>query len=142
MKKTPTKKIITKKQSKQTILIVEDDKSLLKALSDKFNREGFNVLEAKNGEAGLKLALKNHPGLIMLDILMPKMNGITMLKKLRKDDWGKNVYVIMLTNREPANDLFEEANRTPYASSYILKSDYKLSEILKIVKNKLKKRIN
>ncbi len=126
-----------KGQSKKIILVVEDDSSLLKALSGKLTREGFSVIEAKNGLTGLKKALKEKPDLIILDILMPKMNGMEMLKELRKDDWGKDIYTIMLTNKEPSKDLFEEAKRAPYVSTYLAKSDYKLSEIVEIVNQKL-----
>lgn len=71
-----------------TILIVEDDVPELNALRDKFTHEGFSILEAKNGEEGLATALREHPDLILLDIIMPVMDGMTMLVNLRKDPWG------------------------------------------------------
>ena len=74
--------------------VVEDDEPLLSVLSERFREEGYNVINAITGEEGLKLALKNKPDLILLDIVMPKMDGIAMLKKLRKDPWGKNANVI------------------------------------------------
>ena len=64
------------------ILIVEDDNALAGILYDKFSQEAFGILEAKNGEEGLELALAKHPDLILLDIMMPKMDGMTMLKKI------------------------------------------------------------
>ena len=70
------------------ILIVDDEPALLTALVDKFTRAGYTVGIAENGKEGLKLALKNRPDLILLDIIMPVMDGITMLYKLRKDSWG------------------------------------------------------
>ncbi len=70
------------------ILVVEDDVPELNALRDKFTREGFSILTAKNGEEGLAIALREHPDLILLDIIMPVMDGITMLVKLREDSWG------------------------------------------------------
>jgi DNA-binding response OmpR family regulator len=80
------------------ILIVEDEASLLKAFVQKFKDESFLTLEARDGIKGLEIALKEHPDLILIDIIMPKLDGIGMLKKIREDAWGKNVKVIMLTN--------------------------------------------
>jgi DNA-binding response OmpR family regulator len=80
------------------ILIVDDEPALLNALVDKFTRSGFEVLIAKNGKEGLKSACKNHPDLILLDVVMPVMDGFTMLYKLRSCKWGKNIKVILLTN--------------------------------------------
>lgn len=73
------------------ILIVEDEESLLKTLGEKFTLEGFEVVKAQNGVEGLRVALQEHPDLILLDIVMPVMGGMEMLGKLRQDDWGKNV---------------------------------------------------
>ena len=87
------------------ILVVEDEISLRKALADKFRREGFAVLEAKDGEEGLAVALKEQPHIILLDIVLPKMDGMTMLKKLRQENaWGKSVPVILLTNLSADDD--------------------------------------
>lgn len=59
-------------------------------------KEEFHALGAKDGEEGLELALKEKPDLILLDVIMPKMDGMTMMKKLRKDNWGKKVPIILL----------------------------------------------
>jgi len=128
-----------KKTSKHTILAVEDDATLLKVLSNTLADEGFNVIKAEDGQEGFDKALKHHPDLILLDIIMPVMDGLTMLKKLRKDEWGKNVYVMILTNADPSSDLINEASRAPYVSSYYMKSQYGIREIIKIAKEKLKK---
>ena len=132
--KTP-KKV---KKTIGTILIVEDESSLVMALSEKFKHERFKVLTASNGKMGLKLALKNKPDLILLDILMPIMDGMTMLKKLRKDPWVNNVFVFILTNREPGIDLTDESERIPYRSAYLMKSSFDISEIVKMAKGKIK----
>lgn len=80
------------------VLIIEDETLLLKGLADMLSYAGFTALLAKNGKEGLEIALKEHPGLIFLDVLMPIMGGVKMLEELRKDDWGKNVPVIVWTN--------------------------------------------
>ena len=84
---------------KQTILIVEDELPLLKVYADRFSDEGFLVLKANNGQEGLDLAIKEKPDLILLDILMPVMDGLTMMQKLRENTtWGKTVPIMLLTN--------------------------------------------
>ena len=77
------------KQSKK-ILVVEDEKKLQQKLIDAFSREEFIVFGAQNSEAGLNIALREHPDLILLDLEMPKMDGVEMLQQLRKDECGKN----------------------------------------------------
>lgn len=138
LRTTPKKTIQKKKKTIGKILIIEDERSLLMALSEKFAREGFEVLTASNGKTGLKSALKNRPDLILLDILMPVMDGMTMLKELRKDPWGMDVFVLILTNREPGSDLADEAERIPYQSTYLMKSNFDISDIVKMAKNKIK----
>lgn len=138
-KKLP-KTIQKKKKTIGKILIVEDEHSLLMALSEKFTHEGFEVLTASNGKIGLKSALKNEPDLILLDILMPVMDGMAMLKELRKDPWGINVFVMILTNREPSTDLTDESERIPYQSTYLMKSNFDISDIVKMAKSKIKRR--
>ena len=80
------------------ILIVEDEKVIREALKTRLLEEKFQILEAKDGERGLAVALQEKPDLILLDIIMPVMDGMTMLKYLRKDAWGKKAKVIILTN--------------------------------------------
>ena len=92
---------------KIVLLIVEDEKILSDTLEEKLVSEGFEVLKAIDGEEGLKLALDSHPNLILLDLLMPKVDGITMLKKLRKDTWGERANVIILTNVESSDKISE-----------------------------------
>jgi len=82
----------------KTVLIIEDDPILLAMYRDKFVISDFTVLIAVNGEEGLTKAFQNHPDLILLDLAMPKLDGMTMLKKLRADAWGQIVPVIILTN--------------------------------------------
>ena len=121
---------------KKKILIVEDETALLNILYNKLTREGFEVLSANNGEEGLEMAIKNRPDLILLDIVMPVMDGITMLKKLRTEsEWGKDVKVIMLTN---LSDSEKVAEAVLYGfHSYLVKSDWKIEDVVKKVREKL-----
>lgn len=118
------------------ILIVEDELPLLNVLRDKFVREGFSVLEATDGKQGLESALAEHPDLILLDIILPVMDGVTMLKKLHADDWGKDARVIMLTN---LSDNKSVADALALGShDFLVKSDWKIEDVVKAVNHKLK----
>lgn len=117
------------------ILIVEDDRVLLNLMHDQFVAEGFEVLVALDGKEGLDLALKTHPDLILVDILMPVMNGMDMTEKLREDEWGKNVKVIVLTNLNSEEKVAKFLEKGAY--DYLIKSDWPLDEVVKKVKEKL-----
>ena len=88
--------------SKKTVLIVEDEKNIVDILRFNLQREGFNTIEAYDGEAGLSLAQSEHPDLILLDVMLPKMIGFDVCKTLRQA--GDNVPVIILTAREEETD--------------------------------------
>ena len=117
------------------ILIVEDEPALLSALLAKFHQEGFAAIGAKDGQEGLNTALREHPDLILLDIIMPVMDGMTMLYKLQKDSWGMNVPVILLTNLSEAERVSESLRQGVY--DYLVKSDWKLEDIVKKVRETL-----
>lgn len=118
------------------ILVIEDDLSLAGALIAKLDLEGFVTMNAKNGEEGLELALSNHPDLILLDIIMPKMDGITMLKKLRADSWGKDAPVVILSNLSDADKNIDVVDSS--AQAYLIKSDWTLQDVVSKVKEILK----
>lgn len=121
--------------NQKKILIVEDDVTLLRLLDVKFDQAGFTVMEAKNGEEGYDLALTEHPDLILLDIIMPVMDGMTMLYELRKDSWGRNAPVIVLTNLSDANHISEALKNQVF--DFLVKSDWKLEDLVDKVKKKL-----
>jgi DNA-binding response OmpR family regulator len=125
-----------KTDSRKKILIVEDDVSMLNALHDKFEAEGLKVVLAGNGKEGLALALKTHPEIILLDILMPVMDGIKMLKKLRKDAWGKDAKVIVLSNVSDNDRVVAAVEQG--TREYFVKTAWKLDSVVKIVKEHLK----
>ena len=118
------------------ILIIEDELPMLKALSDKFSREGFSVLEARNGEEGLDVALKTKPDLIILDLFMPVMDGKAMMEKLREDEWGKKVPIIILTNLNPDDKTLNEILKSGPAY-YFVKSKWKLEDLVARTKKEL-----
>jgi DNA-binding response OmpR family regulator len=122
-------------ENKKIILVVEDEAPLRHALIEKLFHEGFEVLNAKNGEEGLETALLKHPQVILLDILMPKMDGMEVLRKLRADAWGKTAHIIMLTNLND-NERVAEAMKN-HAFDYFVKSDVKIQEVVDKIKEKL-----
>ncbi|MDH3353416.1 MAG: response regulator [Nanoarchaeota archaeon] len=119
-------------KTEKKILIVEDEISLKKALVDKLTREGFEVLEASNGEEGLQIALEEVPDLILLDIVMPKMDGITMFKHLRANKKGRYIGVIILSNL--ADNERSIAAMGIGAHDYLIKTNWSLRDVLKKIR--------
>ncbi|OGZ79120.1 MAG: hypothetical protein A2528_00580 [Candidatus Staskawiczbacteria bacterium RIFOXYD2_FULL_37_9] len=114
------------------ILIVEDSKNYLWIISNELERQGYIVFTAENGEDGLVAAKKEKPDLILLDIEMPKMDGMTMSKKLREFD--TKTPIIFLTNR---GDLKHISDAIEVAADYIIKSDINTEGIADRVKERL-----
>ncbi|MDP3954064.1 MAG: response regulator [bacterium] len=118
------------------ILVVDDEEFVRKAVADKLKSDGFDVLEADNGEKAVEMALSGHPDLILLDVIMPKMDGIEAMKKIREDAWGKDVPLILLTRIEPDDKMLQEIiNHKP--TYYLVKSNYRIEDIVEKVKEKL-----
>ena len=117
------------------ILVIEDEHPILLVLRDRLRDEGYRILEARNGEDGLSIALKEHPDLIVLDLLMPIMDGISVLRNLREDEWGKTAKVIVLTNLSE-NQKLKEA-QTFGVNDYLIKTDWKIEEVIEKIKSKL-----
>ena len=116
------------------ILIVEDEPDMLKNLVDKFSREGFAAIGAEDGEKGLSSALSYQPDLILLDIVLPKMDGMTMMRKLREQsDWGKKVPIILLTNLN-ADDQIMAGVAKDEPAFYLIKTEWTLDDVVKKVK--------
>jgi DNA-binding response OmpR family regulator len=117
-----------KDNKKGKILIIEDDEHVFGALANVFSREQYSVVIAKDGSEGLKTALKEKPDVILLDIIMPKMDGITMLEELRKDPWGAKAKVLVLTNLDNKADMDRCFNLNVCA--YFIKTELKLSQLM------------
>lgn len=123
------------KQKGKTILFVEDEESLLKAVDLGLRNAGYNTILAPDGEQGLKEALEKKPDLILLDIKMPRMDGLTMLEKLRKEKGGKDIPVIILTNWSDMDKISKAVElHTKY---YLVKTDWDIDEIVKKVNEAL-----
>lgn len=114
------------------LLIIEDDLVLQKALSEYLIAEGFNVLSAGDGETGVQMALGELPDLILLDIVLPKKDGYTVLTEVRANEATKHVPIVLLTNLGSISDV-EKAIELG-ATTYLVKADYKLEEVMMKVK--------
>lgn len=115
------------------ILLVEDDQIIVHMYQNLLQNHGHDVTVAGDGEEGLKHAIENYPDLILLDIRMPKMDGMTMLKQLRQDAWGKNAKVIILTNLD-ANDQILKGVVEDHPTYYMIKSNTKPEAVLERIK--------
>jgi DNA-binding response OmpR family regulator len=116
-------------ENKKKVLIVDDNQSLNDILIDKLNLSGFDASGVLDGEEGLKKALELHPDVILLDLVMPKMDGLTMLEKLREDSWGNKCKVIVLTL---VGEQYHIAKAVEFGVlGYIVKTDNSLEDIVK-----------
>lgn len=113
-------------EEKKHILLVEDDNFLANIYKTKFEMEGFKVSVAENGELGLKDAIKKQPDIILLDILLPKMDGFTVLEHLKDEEDTKDIPVVLLTNLGQKDDV--ERGLKLGAVDYLIKAHFKPSE--------------
>jgi CheY-like chemotaxis protein len=98
------------------------------------SNHGYSVHTAMDGEDGLKKAFQEHPDLILLDIRMPKMDGMTMLNLLRKDSWGAQVPVIILTNLDTDDEILKGVVKH-HPAYYLIKSNVEHSQVLEKIKS-------
>lgn len=122
-------------QISKTILLVEDDTFLVNMYTSKFENDGYNVLTANDGEKGLELALKNKVDIIILDLMLPKLSGVEVLTRLRKDEKGKDVPVIVLSNlskEDESEDLFKLG-----VKDYLLKANLTPSQLVEKIQEYL-----
>lgn len=116
-------------KEKKKILIVEDDRFLVKAYKIRFGKIGFDVAVEENGKSGLAKAKKFKPDLIILDLMLPKMNGFEFLAAAKKDEAIKNIPVLVLSVLGQKAD--KEKALSLGAKDYFVKTDYTLEEIVK-----------
>jgi DNA-binding response OmpR family regulator len=120
---------------KKKILIVEDEAPLRNALYDMLTHEGFAVLSAKDGQEGIDYALKEKPDIILLDLVMPVMDGMTMLKLLRADkEYGEKVPVIVLSNVGVFDERVTKEVNTANPAFYLVKANWPIEGVLNKVK--------
>lgn len=120
------------------ILIIEDEEMLAKTMSKKLVREGFDVLVALDGLQGLRMALSEHPDIILLDLILPKLDGLSMLRKLREDSWGSHVKVIILSNLSDPMAITKGVDiGLNDVSLYLVKTDWSLDDVVTKIRERL-----
>lgn len=109
----------------KTILVIDDDNLVRVSLGEALTVAGFHVEVAEDGESGLAKSLALHPNLIIADIRMPGLDGLQMIEKLRTDEWGKNIPVIVLSSEDKTTSINQAlANGvTQYLSKTMLSPD-------------------
>lgn len=118
-----------------TILVIDDDPELVSVLKEALTDAGFDVVTAKEGKEGLKLAFEKKPNLILLDLIMPGMDGWEFLEKLHQDEWGATARVIILTNADDIDSLSRAIEGRGY--EYLVKTDWKIDEVVEKIKAEL-----
>ncbi len=120
---------------KNTILLVEDDEFLAELYATKLTLEGYKVILATDGMKGLKLAKEKSPSLILLDILLPKLDGYQVLAELKKDSKAKDIPVVLLTNLSQRNEVKRGLDLG--AVDYLIKAHFMPSEVVAKIKKYL-----
>lgn len=124
-------------EQNKKILIIDDEKLIVKAFQDHLTRKGYDIEVAFDGEEGFTKVKEFKPELILLDILMPKMDGITLLKKLKEDPETKPIPVIMITNLEKKESVAETEELGSLV--YLVKSNHGLEDINNEIEKSFKK---
>ncbi|MCU0678864.1 MAG: response regulator [Planctomycetes bacterium] len=121
---------------KKKLLIVEDDKMIGTMYKTKLEQEGFIVLQAEDGSQGLEMAIRDKPDLIMLDVIMPQLDGFTVLQELRSNPSTKHTPIVMLTNLGTDED--KAKGQKFGATDYIVKANLTPSQVSELIKKYLK----
>ncbi|HEY6737179.1 MAG TPA: response regulator [Candidatus Saccharimonadia bacterium] len=118
--------------NKVKVAIIEDDIAIVQMYRTKFENEGYEVATAQDGVAGLELLTNFQPDIVLLDLMMPNMNGLDMLSKLRNQPGGRQTKVVVLTNMgdtETATKVYKMA-----ADDYIVKAEMTPKQVAERVK--------
>ncbi len=117
------------------ILFIEDESALQKTFGEVLSQEGYEMISALDGEIGLRLAKEKKPDLILLDLILPKVNGFDVLKQLKEDKETKSIPVVVLTNLEGMRDINKVIELG--ATTYLVKANYSLGEVVEKIKKTL-----
>lgn len=121
----------------EKIVFIEDEKALQKMLSAALKEAGYSVIAASDGEAGLAAVRTEKPDLVLLDLILPKMDGFAVLGEIKKDETISRIPVIVLTNLESVEDV--EKVVALGATTYLVKANYDLPDIVLKIKEVLGK---
>lgn len=116
---------------KPTVLIAEDEEAELEVLTTEFEKAGFEVSQARDGQETLDMAAGEAPDLILLDILMPEVDGWEVMKKVREEgEWGKAVPIIILTNTEVDTDEKQMRVTEDEPAYFLIKTEFTIDEVV------------
>jgi len=118
------------------VLIIEDDKFLRELITQKVGQEGYDVVGAADGEEGLKMAVKEKPNIILLDLILPTMDGFEVLQQLQAEETTKSIPVIVLSNLGQKEDI--DKGMQFGAVDYMIKAHFTPGEIIEKIKNIVK----
>ena len=121
------------------ILFIEDELAIQKTFGDILKQEGYEVITALDGEKGLKMIQIKKPDLILLDLILPRLHGLEVLKKLKENKETASIPIIILTNKEDSETINKAVELD--ATIYLVKADYTLIEVLQKVKKVLREQI-
>jgi two-component system KDP operon response regulator KdpE len=121
--------------TKKKILIVDDEPNIRQLFVDTLSAQGFECLTAQNGLEGLNLSLTASPDIILLDLRMPEMDGLAMLRELRKKESGKNIPVIILSTVNDEKSVSEALQWG--VSDFLEKSNWNVDELMERIRKNL-----
>ena len=124
----------------KSILIIEDQQALAQLYQKAFENAGYEIVVAADGDEGLATAQQVRPTLILLDLVLPRLNGLAVLKELKSDDATRDIPVIILTNLDTASD--RQTADDLGAADYIVKAYYTPKKVVALVRNFLETRSN
>ncbi|OGZ96078.1 MAG: hypothetical protein A2847_02495 [Candidatus Sungbacteria bacterium RIFCSPHIGHO2_01_FULL_50_25] len=122
----------------QKILVVEDEINLRRSIEEILSKEGYAVVSASDGEEALSVVERERPDLILLDLVLPKKDGFSVLKALRENEATVKIPVVVLSNLGEMEDVGRVLELG--ANRYLVKTDYKLSEVVEKVRETLGKK--
>lgn len=125
-------------EKKTKVLIVEDEEILLTALCEELKQTGFDAIGAKDGMEGVQKASSDKPDLILLDLVMPRLDGIGALKQMKENPDTKNIPVVILTNLSDYDKVSEALSLG--AMDYLVKANYRLEELVAKIKTVMQRR--
>lgn len=117
------------------ILVIEDEEPIHAALGSVLSPDTYELKTATDGETGIQFAEADHPDLIILDIMLPGIDGVEVLRRIRMQDWGKDMKIIVLTNISDKGD--EDLCKSLGVSEYYIKSNISLDEIAGKIKEQV-----
>ena len=126
-------KLVIVRDMAKKILFIEDESALQRAISQVMSEGGFKILSALDGEAGLEVAKKEVPDLILLDLILPKKDGFEVLKELKGNSSTSRIPIIILSNLEGSSDVMRAMELG--STTYLVKTNYNLDEVVEKIKS-------